>query len=191
MRSLRRNTIPVWRSWPPYEVLKLRTGITKLIIMKLLSEEGELSGYDLVKKIKKLAPFWNPSPGCIYPILKSLEEQGIISGRDVEGKRVYSLTEEGKKAFEDYCKTKEDLLKRITTLMNVLSKILNSEELREISYILVPIKASEEDKIIIKMEKEAIQVFASKIRKLLQNGRKEEAKKYIEELQKIASKIDV
>ncbi len=169
----------------------MRTGITKLIIMKLLSEEGELSGYDLVKKIKELAPFWNPSPGCIYPILKGLEEQGLISGRDVEGKRVYSLTDEGKKAFKEYCKTKEDLLRRITTLMNVLSRILNSEELREISYILVPVKASEEDKIIIKMEKEAIQIFASKIRKLLQAGRREEAKKYIEELQNIADKIEI
>lgn len=41
---------------------------------------------------------WNPSPGTIYPLLSSLEEDGVIETVRIEGRsKTYRLTEEGRK----------------------------------------------------------------------------------------------
>lgn len=64
-----------------------------------------MSGYDLKKKIDKaIQPFWNENFGHIYPVLKKLEQQKcVISHIETTAgkpdKKVYSLTEEGRKAF--------------------------------------------------------------------------------------------
>jgi len=43
---------------------------------------------------------WQPSPGAIYPALLSLEELGLLSSRDEDGTRIYSLTGEGRRLAE-------------------------------------------------------------------------------------------
>jgi DNA-binding PadR family transcriptional regulator len=41
---------------------------------------------------------WNPSPGTIYPLLSSLEEEKVIETVRVEGRsKTYRLTESGRK----------------------------------------------------------------------------------------------
>jgi len=43
---------------------------------------------------------WRPSPGSVYPTLQLLEDQGFIKGEELEGRRVFSLTEAGKAEAE-------------------------------------------------------------------------------------------
>ncbi len=43
---------------------------------------------------------WRPSAGSVYPTLQLLEEQGALTGRDEEGKRVYELTDAGRQEAE-------------------------------------------------------------------------------------------
>lgn len=74
----------------------------RTVILKILSESPK-HGYSLVKEInKKLG--WKPSLGGIYPILKDLEEEGIIVGHEMveygRFKKVYKLTKKGQKEYE-------------------------------------------------------------------------------------------
>ena len=80
---------------------------SKYAIMGILSL-GPMSGYDIKKKFEQsLSYFWNESYGQIYPILKKLAQQGLASKsiERHEGKpdrHIYALTDEGKKALQDW-----------------------------------------------------------------------------------------
>jgi DNA-binding PadR family transcriptional regulator len=41
---------------------------------------------------------WQPSPGAVYPCLGQLTEEGLIEAIDLDGQKVYQLTETGQAA---------------------------------------------------------------------------------------------
>ncbi len=82
----------------------IRMGLTKLFMLRALLEEP-LHGYDLARRAADLSGgACSPTEGTIYPVLKEWEKSGWVTGEweTVRGRRrrVYSLTEEGREAFE-------------------------------------------------------------------------------------------
>jgi DNA-binding PadR family transcriptional regulator len=76
-------------------------GDLKYIILDLLKDTPR-HGYDIIRELEELSyGFYKPSPGVIYPTLQMLQEMGYVSSTEQEGKRVYSITEEGLKFLED------------------------------------------------------------------------------------------
>jgi DNA-binding PadR family transcriptional regulator len=72
-------------------------GDLKYVILDLLKDKPR-HGYDIIRELEELSyGFYKPSPGVIYPTLQMLEEMGYASSTEQEGKRVYSITEEGLK----------------------------------------------------------------------------------------------
>jgi len=73
-------------------------GFLRHIIPRLLRTK-EMTGTDIMQRLGDLSDGeWNPSPGTIYPMLSSLEEDGVIEAASTEGRsKTYRLTEEGKK----------------------------------------------------------------------------------------------
>ena len=79
-----------------------------MVILGLLSHE-DLTGYDIKKRIDgAISFFWKGSFGNIYPTLKDLEEQKMItkSETDVGGREkiVYRITKEGKAILSEWLK---------------------------------------------------------------------------------------
>jgi PadR family transcriptional regulator, regulatory protein PadR len=73
-------------------------GMLGFLILFLLSKKS-MHGQELADEIAKRKGE-RPSPGTIYPALKSLRVMGFISSEEKEGKTiVYSLTERGKNAL--------------------------------------------------------------------------------------------
>ncbi|PIN85372.1 MAG: PadR family transcriptional regulator [Candidatus Diapherotrites archaeon CG11_big_fil_rev_8_21_14_0_20_37_9] len=73
-------------------------GMLSFLILFLLSKKG-MCGQELADEIGKRKGD-KPSPGTIYPALKSLREQGYIQ-ESKDGKTInYSLTADGKKALK-------------------------------------------------------------------------------------------
>ncbi|HEY3426270.1 MAG TPA: PadR family transcriptional regulator [Negativicutes bacterium] len=74
------------------------------IILGLLMQRG-MSGYD-IKQYMNDVEFFNASFGNIYPSLKKLEKNGMISLKEViEGgkyKKVYSINQNGTKKFLEW-----------------------------------------------------------------------------------------
>ena len=61
-----------------------------------------MHGYEMIKEIEERSGgYWKPSAGSIYPTLQLLEEQGLISGEEVAGKRLFTLTEDGRAAIAE------------------------------------------------------------------------------------------
>lgn len=56
-----------------------------------------MHGYEMIKALEeKSGGFYTPSPGSIYPTLQMLEEGGYVTVSEVEGKKVYTITESGR-----------------------------------------------------------------------------------------------
>ena len=89
-------------------------GVLKYAILGLLNQKS-MTGYDITKEFEEaLCEFWSAKHSQIYPELKSLNEQGMveykieISGTVLE-KKLYSITELGKKDFMKWLGTKKDI----------------------------------------------------------------------------------
>ncbi|WP_438495738.1 PadR family transcriptional regulator [Paenibacillus sp. IHBB 3054] len=86
----------------------------KYAILGLLNKEP-MTGYDIGKEFSRdLGEFWNAKHSQIYPELKKLLDEELIvfeiqiSGEILE-KKLYSITEQGKKAFLQWLKKEEPL----------------------------------------------------------------------------------
>jgi DNA-binding PadR family transcriptional regulator len=43
---------------------------------------------------------WRPSPGSVYPVLQQLQDEGLVSAEESDGRKVFSLTAEGRQLVE-------------------------------------------------------------------------------------------
>ncbi len=74
-------------------------GFLSFIVLKLISKKN-MSGEDISQEIKKRKGT-KPSPGTIYPVLKSLKKNGFIQEVKNGGKtKKYKLTKKGRKEVE-------------------------------------------------------------------------------------------
>jgi DNA-binding PadR family transcriptional regulator len=80
---------------------RARRGDVRSAILVLLAER-EMHGYEMIQELEeRTGGRWRPSAGSIYPTLQLLEDEGLVSAEEVDGRRVFSLTEEGRKAAEE------------------------------------------------------------------------------------------
>jgi DNA-binding PadR family transcriptional regulator len=87
---------------------RARRGDMKPKILHLLKEKP-MHGYEIISLMEeKSHGLWRPSAGSIYPNLQLLEEQDLVTGKVEAGKRVYSLTDKGKKEAESYSEAHGD-----------------------------------------------------------------------------------
>lgn len=71
-------------------------GRLRLYLLKLL-EESPRHGYEVIRLLRdRFLGVYSPSPGTIYPRLARLEAEGLVSHEVIKGKKVYSLTDEGR-----------------------------------------------------------------------------------------------
>ena len=84
--------------------MEMRKGYTKLAVLMFLNKNA-LTGYDIMKEIEdETLGFWKLTSGGVYPVLKELEERGYIKGqwkaKGERRKKIYEITDEGKKMLE-------------------------------------------------------------------------------------------
>src|SRR5580700_11427851 len=79
---------------------RARRGDMVPTILRVLLEKP-MHGYEIISHLEeKSYGFWRPSAGSVYPNLQLLEERGLVTGKDENGKKIYNLTEAGKEAAE-------------------------------------------------------------------------------------------
>jgi len=76
-------------------------GELRFVILQLIAEKPSY-GYEIIKIIaERLSGIYSPSAGVIYPTLTMLEEEGFATVTSSEGgKKLYAITEAGKKELE-------------------------------------------------------------------------------------------
>ncbi|MGB6873523.1 MAG: PadR family transcriptional regulator [Dehalococcoidia bacterium] len=88
-------------------------GDLKYVILDLLKDKPR-HGYDIIRELEEQSyGFYKPSPGVIYPTLQMLEEMGYASSAEQEGKKVYSITEEGLKFLTNQSNIANDVRRQM------------------------------------------------------------------------------
>jgi DNA-binding PadR family transcriptional regulator len=82
------------------EFMRMRRGDIKFHLLEILKETPR-HGYEIISELEKQSGGYRPSPGSVYPTLQMLEEGGFLTGEQVEGKKVYTITAEGLKLLEE------------------------------------------------------------------------------------------
>jgi DNA-binding PadR family transcriptional regulator len=73
-----------------------RRGDVRVAILALL-EERPMHGYEMMQELaERTHGLWSPSPGSLYPALQMLEDQGLVRSESADGRRQYTLTDEGR-----------------------------------------------------------------------------------------------
>ena len=78
-------------------------GSVKYDILSILWD-GPRHGYDIMLTMEEQRGF-RPSPGSVYPALQMLEEGDFLSGKDIDGKRVYTITDKGSELLAKHRET--------------------------------------------------------------------------------------
>jgi DNA-binding PadR family transcriptional regulator len=73
-----------------------RHGNLRLYLLKLL-DEAPRHGYEVIRLLQdRFLGVYAPSPGTIYPRLARLEEEGLVTHDEVDGRKVYRITDKGR-----------------------------------------------------------------------------------------------
>jgi DNA-binding PadR family transcriptional regulator len=76
-------------------------GALKYVILDLLKDKPA-HGYEIIKALEeRFHGFYSPSAGSVYPTLQLLEDMGYVTSAERDGKKVYTITDEGRKHLAD------------------------------------------------------------------------------------------
>ena len=79
---------------------RMRRGDIKYLLLEIL-KEGPRHGYEIITGLEGRFRGYRPSPGSVYPTLQMLEEGGYVTSQEIDGKKVYTITEAGLKLLEE------------------------------------------------------------------------------------------
>jgi DNA-binding PadR family transcriptional regulator len=101
-----------FRGWRVFE-----QGDLKYVILQLLAEKPR-HGYEIIKELEeRFGGSYAPSAGTVYPTLTLLEDMGYASVRVEEGgKKVYAITDEGRKYLEENKSAVDEIFDRIADI---------------------------------------------------------------------------
>jgi DNA-binding PadR family transcriptional regulator len=80
---------------------KARRGDIRTAALLLLAEEPR-NGYQIMQEVQERSgDVWRPSPGSVYPALQQLEDEGLIRSEEIEGRRLFKLTDAGRAYLDE------------------------------------------------------------------------------------------
>ena len=112
-------------------------GILSIYLLHSLKKKPK-SGYELLSEIKeKTKGAWTPSKGTIYPLLKHLEEEGLIKVKSVakRSKHIFEVTLEGEKVVSNVKKHGRQMEEKFIQFRNLIGEIISPKETKIVNLI--------------------------------------------------------
>lgn len=110
-------------------------GTLRLLVLKYLIEEKELSGTEITDKLKK-GTGWEPSPGTLYPLLDKLENQGFVNSEKQGRRRNLQITQKGEQRFEEFQKDQEKYWGELIQTFKNYKEMFDQDELEDFIAVL-------------------------------------------------------
>jgi DNA-binding PadR family transcriptional regulator len=90
----------------------MERGDFKYLLLDALKDKP-MHGYEIMMVTnEKYGGFYTPSPGLVYPTLQLLEDEGHVTSRTENGKKVYTITDEGMKLLAEKKPVLEEIFQR-------------------------------------------------------------------------------
>lgn len=97
---------------------EIRRILLKFIVLKTINDRPT-HGYEIIQHIKEITGGrWTPSAGSIYPILEGLESRGCIQSKEIDRRKVYSITSKGVKALDRMIQKKMEFMREMAAVIN-------------------------------------------------------------------------
>jgi DNA-binding PadR family transcriptional regulator len=131
-------------------------GHLKPLILKMIQNKP-MSGSEIIIEINDLMN-WKPSCGSIYPLLNSLESEGLTTSQLLKGKKIYSPTKKSEKIIQQNETEKEELIAAMEKSYKLFESIygmdmsVEREMLNEIKKGSMPFHEIFEESMLIKDE---------------------------------------
>jgi DNA-binding PadR family transcriptional regulator len=118
-----------------------RGGIRPLVLDVLTARP--MHGYEVIQELEaRSGGRWRPSAGSVYPTLQLLADEGLVTSDEVDGRRVYTLTDAGRAAaaaapapapWNDRRPDQPDLIAQGRQLMGAVVQVerMGSDQARE------------------------------------------------------------
>jgi DNA-binding PadR family transcriptional regulator len=95
-----------------------RHGSLRLYLLRLLDEEPR-HGYEVIRLLRdRFMGVYSPSPGTIYPRLARLEEEGLVTHDEVDGRKVYRITDAGREELRSRSDELDELEEELSASVN-------------------------------------------------------------------------
>jgi DNA-binding PadR family transcriptional regulator len=103
-------------------------GDLRLWLLKLLDERPR-HGYDIIAGLEEqFLGLYSPSPGTVYPRLSALEQEGLVEvDREDEGRKVYRLTDLGRKELAERREELSELGQRLTRSAKDIARVIKND----------------------------------------------------------------
>jgi DNA-binding PadR family transcriptional regulator len=80
---------------------RIHRGDVRTAILLVLADEP-MHGYQIMRAISdRTGGAWRPSPGAVYPTIAQLEDEDLVTTREEGGRRLVTLTSEGRTYVEE------------------------------------------------------------------------------------------
>ena len=66
----------------------------KYLLLEIL-KDGPRHGYEMIMELESRHRGYRPSAGSVYPTLQMLDEGGFVTSQEIDGKKVYTITDKG------------------------------------------------------------------------------------------------
>ncbi|AWR98777.1 PadR family transcriptional regulator [Metallosphaera hakonensis] len=104
---------------------RLRRGALRFLILDALNKKP-MHAYEIMKTIEiKFNGVYKPSPGSLYPVLKSLIKEDLVKVEIIDEKKVYSLTEKGRDAWGEAKSNMKSLFSRSVNYRKLLNSLFD------------------------------------------------------------------
>jgi DNA-binding PadR family transcriptional regulator len=89
-------------------------GDLKYMILELLRDRP-MHGYEVMRALEETSRgAYTASPGSVYPALQLLEDEGLVTSEEADGRKVYTITDQGRVFLESNRDRVDQILRRIT-----------------------------------------------------------------------------
>ncbi|HEY1694808.1 MAG TPA: PadR family transcriptional regulator [Polyangiaceae bacterium] len=116
-------------------------GVVRYLVLDAIAQRPR-HGYEIIQAIEeRSAGTYRPSPGVVYPTLQMLEELGHTRVEELESRKVYAITADGKKdlaehaddvsdfydhagegSWEDFAEELSDLTRRVARMFKAIGR---------------------------------------------------------------------
>jgi len=93
-------------------------GDLKYVVLDLLKDQPR-HGYDIIRELEnRSGGFYTPSAGVVYPTLQLLEDMGAVTSEQQEGRKVYTITAEGRRILDERRDVVDEIAGRVRDWMH-------------------------------------------------------------------------
>ena len=115
---------------------RFEKGDIKYVILDLLKDKPSY-GYEIIRALEERTQgMYAPSPGAVYPTLQMLEELGYVTGAERDGRKVYTITEAGRRFLNEGAAEVEGIHARMRHWHDPSDRRELHETMREVGNLL-------------------------------------------------------